>query len=119
MPYLNAWLVVTLMVIAWSAHVVLSVIVASRIPSGARLPMGWGITGKPTWTAPTLIAVSAQPFYAAIGFATLLAPLFFWEMPDVAPWYQAMLGAAVAISFGAHCIHLFFARRHALREYDS
>lgn len=54
---------------ALAVLVLLSVIAARSFPKGARVPMQWGITGKPTWYAPVGFAVSATPILAAIVFS--------------------------------------------------
>ncbi|MFM9864515.1 MAG: hypothetical protein ACKVRO_13000 [Micropepsaceae bacterium] len=59
---------------ALAVLVLLSVVAARTFPKGAKVPMQWGITGKPTWYAPVPFAVSATPVLAAIVF-TLSAAL--------------------------------------------
>lgn len=57
------------------ALALLSLAAAFAFPRGARVPMQWGVTGHPTWYAPTWFAVSFTPALAAMMFAlTLLAP---------------------------------------------
>lgn len=84
---------------------------ASRtLPDSDKLPMQWGLDGRPTWHAPRRMALAFTP---SLYLLTALAMAFLipvqWE-PDV----PAMLGvmAFVAAAFVAgHLFHIWLIRR--------
>ena len=90
--------------------VLLSVIAARSFPKGARVPMQWGITGKPTWYAPVRFAVAATPVLAAAVFALLLF------LPSVSQKAQRDFDSAWPIVVGiflfVHVLHLSCAFWH-------
>ena len=90
--------------------------VAAGLPSDAKVPVQWGLFGRPTEFASPYIALLRAPLWAALMYGTLIGPLFFWEMPDVAPWYLAMTAAMAASANITHGIYIFFALRHVNRE---
>lgn len=99
--------------------VLLSVIAARSFPKGARVPMQWGITGKPTWYAPVPFAVSTTPVLAALVFGLIVS------FPFVSQQAQRDFDNAWPIVAGiflfVHVVHLscafwhFAARRQADR----
>jgi hypothetical protein len=48
------------------AMLALSGVACMMFPPGARVPMQWGLDGKPTWTAPKLIGVLFSPALALL-----------------------------------------------------
>jgi uncharacterized BrkB/YihY/UPF0761 family membrane protein len=97
--------------IAVGVLALLSVVAASNFPNGARVPMQWGITGKPTWSAPVWFAVSFTPTLAAMVFALMLL----W-LPSVSEKARHDLPVAFAPVVGlflfVHVVHLLCAFWH-------
>lgn len=81
-----------------------------------RLPMQWGLDGRPTWRAPRAIAVSFTPVLAAVSLAIPLA--LFAAIPagsaradeSEAALLTVALGMALAYA-AAHEGHLWAIRR--------
>ncbi len=96
-------------IIALSVMVWLSRRAGRRFPADARIPMQWGLDGKPTWTAPRGIGLWFAPILAVIvlGFVAVV-------LRQAAPTTEATAAAGpvtvqivVAASFvGAHFLHL-------------
>ena len=57
-------------------HACMSGIAYMLFPEGARVPMQWGLDGKPTWTAPKLIGVLFLPILSllVLSFASASDP---------------------------------------------
>lgn len=89
---------------------------ARSLPAGARVPLSWGLFGRPTALASPALAFVRGPLWAAFAYGVLIAPMPVWGWPDVSDWYLAMTAGVALINNGAHMGYLFFARRHALRE---
>jgi hypothetical protein len=83
-----------------------------KIERGARVPMQFGIGGKPTWTAPRRLALLFAPSLAA-GFGLLLAILAHQQAGVELSSQVMMMGSArVLMAFFfvvAHLLHLIFA----------
>lgn len=90
-----------------TALILLALVAASLIawlilPKADRLPMNWGLSGRPTWTAPRVMALTFTPALALVttGVILLIAP------GDVG------FAAVVALAFlAAHLVHLWLIRR--------
>lgn len=86
-----------------------------RLPDHARIPMQWGLDGKPTWTAPRAVGLWFTPVLGGLilGFVAALlwlgAPTTDATRPDAAVFVQLLVAASLA---GAHFLHL----RHVLRR---
>lgn len=101
---------IVIIAIALAVLVLLSIIAARTFPKGAKVPMQWGITGKPTWYAPVPFAVSATPVLAAIVFALSVA------ITDVSQKAQRDFDSAWPVMVGIflflHVVHLACAFWH-------
>jgi len=75
-------------------------------PSGVRLPMQWGLNGRPTWRAPRLMAVLFAP---ALATAILLITSSFAAN---AHWVAMSVAAIFVV---VHAGHLYFALRDVRR----
>jgi hypothetical protein len=91
---------------AWIAMIVLSAIVAFRLPANARLPMQWGPAGKPTWTAPTWFAIAFTPILALIVYT---ATIFAGTIAGASVGEILSLQGLLFLLF--HAAHLYFATR--------
>lgn len=99
------------MIYAFCATVILAIILSSvvagrKLPTAARLPMQWGLNGKPTWSAPRTAALTFTPVLAIIttGFVIFVAGA------------EPHIAAIVTIAFlAAHLLHLWLAYRHLKR----
>jgi hypothetical protein len=92
--------------------VALSAAAALRLPVHARLPMQWGPGGKPTWTAPTWLAVSFTPVLAAIVYAAT----FVAAGAQLSPAIVTILAVQGVVFLVIHAAHLFFAVRSVASE---
>ncbi|NDV01983.1 DUF1648 domain-containing protein [Pseudoroseicyclus tamaricis] len=95
------------MTVAVCAAVILAMIAASfianrRLPPADRLPMQWGVSGRPTWSAPRLAALSFMPALAVVTIAVIY----------VASGGALPGGAVVIVAFlAAHLLHLWMIGR--------
>ena len=99
------------MVYAACALIIITMVAASiaatiKFPAASRLPMQWGLNGKPTWYAPRKLAFAFSPALAAVVVACVL----FMKEPAL---HLALLIAAVF--FAAHLIHLWLIYRDIKR----
>ena len=78
----------------------------ARLPPAARLPMQWGLHGRPTWHAPRPVALAFTPVLAALVL-TLAALL--GDDP------RGLAGIAL-IFVAVHALHLSLIRRHLSRS---
>ncbi len=101
---------IVIIAIALAVLALLSIIAARTFPKGARVPMQWGITGKPTWYAPIAFAVSATPVLAAIVFTLSVA------LTDVSEKARRDFDTAWPVMVGiflfVHVVHLLGAFWH-------
>jgi hypothetical protein len=108
---------ILIIAVALAVLVLLSIIAARAFPKGARVPMQWGITGRPTWYAPVLFAVSATPVLAAFVFSltVLLIPISEKAQRDFDRAWPVMVGIFLFV----HVVHLSCAFWHfAARRED-
>ena len=80
-----------------------SILAHLRFPDADRLPMNWGLQGKPTWFAPRGVALAFTPAL------TILLVLIF------STWRAEAPGTLVFVSLAcvaAHFVHLWLIRRH-------
>ena len=95
------------MIIAFSVAVIAAMVAASfianrRLPPAERLPMQWGISGRPTWSAPRLAALGFTPVLTLVTLAVIY----------LAAGGQLPGGTVVIIAFlAAHLLHLWMLRR--------
>lgn len=95
---------------ALAVIVLLSLIAARSFPKGARVPMQWGLTGKPTWYAPVAVAVSVTPILAAIVFAL---SVFLTSVSEKAQRdFDSAWPVMVGIFLFLHVLHLAGASWH-------
>ena len=90
-----------------SAIALASAIAATKLPPADRLPMQWGLTGKPTWSAPRTVALAFTPILAILvtGFVFVVAGA------------ATKAAAIVATAFLAtHLLHLRLVYRHLMRS---
>lgn len=89
---------------ALAVLVLLSLIAARSFPKGERVPMQWGLTGKPTWYAPVAVAVSVTPILAALVFAlsVVFAALSEKSQRDFDSAWPVMVGIFLFL----HVLHL-------------
>ena len=92
---------------AFAAMIVLSIAAFLLVPRGARVPMQWGVTGKPTWTLAPGFAVLFVPLFAAAVLAAL-------SLLNSAA--RASLPSLAMLFLLIHAVHLFFAVRYARRH---
>lgn len=88
------------------AIIMSSVVAGRKLPTAARLPMQWGLNGKPTWSAPRTAALTFTPVLAIIvtGFVFCVA--------GTATYIAAIV---VIAFFAAHLLHLWLVYRHLMR----
>ena len=98
------------------ALVAVSLAAVVILPANARLPMQWGLNGKPTWYASKLVALSFTPILACIVFAALLAPMLLGEDGTSKPNLDASMRVAAGIFLIVHVIHVWLAIRHVKRQ---
>ena len=88
----------------------MSVIASATFPKGARVPMQWGITGRPTWYAPVWFAVSFTPILAALALSLIV-----W-LPAVSAKatrdFDRAFPAVIAVFLFVHVVHLACAFWH-------
>lgn len=85
----------------------MSVAFARRVPPGVRLPMQWGLDGRPTWYAPRALALAVTPLLAAgaIGLVAIFGAVTDSQSPA---WVMVVVDLAF---LGAHGLHLALAGR--------
>jgi len=94
----------------------MSLAFARRTPAGMKLPMQWGFSGRPTWSALRGIALSFTPLLAAFTLTPFsLASL--WVAPEERLTFRLVLGAVSLGLIAAHALHLYLLRRW-LRSQD-
>lgn len=98
--------VITLLVLA-----AISVLAFRSTPEGAMLPMQWGLSGKPTWSAPRWLAVWFTPALAALVLGAVA-----FAGRDAGGFLLLALAPSAALFTIIHAAHLYFAVRHAKRE---
>ena len=99
------------MIYAICAAMILAIIIASvvagqKFPPARRLPMQWGITGKPTWFAPRTAALAFTPILTIIVTGVVLA---------VSGAAQPIATIVVSAFLAGHLLHLWLAYRHLMR----
>ena len=118
MPFIDPWLYIAGCAGAFLFQVAYSWRAAATLPTGRKVPMQWGLFGQPDQLASPWFAFFRAPLWAALMYGGLIAPLFFWEMPDVAPWYIAMTAGLAVLGNITHGFYIFFACRHVNRELE-
>lgn len=78
----------------------------SVFPSNARIPMQWGMDGKPTWYAPKVVGLLFTPVLA-LGVMSLTA-----QGMRMAPIPNHILVTIAASFLCLHVLHLCMAWRH-------
>jgi hypothetical protein len=88
----------------FAAMLAISGIAYMIFPAGARVPMQWGLDGKPTWAAPKLIGVLFSPILSllVLSFASANDPQ---KVTSVLP----MIAGAFLVF---HVLHLVLAQWH-------
>jgi hypothetical protein len=88
----------------FAAMLAISGIAWMIFPKGARVPMQWGLDGKPTWTAPKPIGVLFSPILSllVLSFASASDPQ---KVTSILP----MIAGAFLV---AHVLHLALAQWH-------
>ena len=89
------------------ATIAASLVASAKLPQADRLPMNWGLTSRPTWSAPRRVALSFTPVLAVLttGFMMLIAPR------------DAASAALVAAAFlAAHLLHIWLIKRELDRD---
>ncbi|WP_028956173.1 hypothetical protein [Sulfitobacter sp. 20_GPM-1509m] len=99
------------MIYAFCASVILAIIFSSvvagnKFPTAARLPMQWGLNGKPTWSAPRTAALTFTPVLAIIVTGFLIV---------VAGAATHIAAIVVILFFAAHLLHLWLVYRHLMQ----
>lgn len=100
---LEAWLPRAIVAIMFVA----SAFAYAQAPSGAQLPMQWGLTGRVGWRAPRAVAVLFSPVLAIAVLALTSGVASELAADETFP--HRMLIAVVFLI--AHLGHLFFALR--------
>lgn len=87
---------------------------AQSLSPSVRLPMQWGLDGKPTWYARRNLALVFTPI---VGVVCLIPYPLIGHVAD-AGWSRLLLLELVTTLMLAlaHGGHLYFARRHVERE---
>lgn len=90
---------------------------ARGLPRDRRLPMQWGLHGRPTWRAPRDLALSFTPVLAGLtliptALASLLGPL---EGADARRYFGVLIVMGSAW-VGAHALHLKWVRSWLARQ---
>lgn len=103
--------VAALLVMIW-----LSRRAAHRLPPAARIPMQWGLDGKPTWTASRAVGLWFTPVLGG-SMLGVIAALLRLDVPTTdatTPAIAVTVQVIVAASFvGAHFLHLRWALKQA------
>lgn len=89
-----------------AAMIAASITATVKFPAASRLPMQWGVNGKPTWYAPRKLALAFTPVLAALVVAFVLL------MAEAAPDTAVLI--AVAFLAG-HLLHLWLVYRDIRR----
>lgn len=102
--------------------VVISVGIGRTIPAEARLPMQWGIGGKPTWYGGRGLAVWIMPLVALVVIATVLTALAMGLRTDP-PTLTHQTASIILAGFGiciipVHLVFLLAGRRHIRARSD-
>ncbi|MDO8902600.1 MAG: hypothetical protein Q7V15_14735 [Phenylobacterium sp.] len=92
------------------ALVAMSLAFARRAPAGMKLPMQWGLNGRPIWHAPREIALSFTPLLAAFTL-TPFALASLWVAPDERLTFRIVLTLVCLAYIAVHALHLYLLRR--------
>lgn len=85
----------------------MSLAFAHRVPPGVRLPMQWGLNGRPTWFAPRAVALAFTPVLSALVLGlVVLAGL----LPGARGQTPALIVTGLCL-LAAHAAHLVLAAR--------
>lgn len=95
--------------------VAISLAALSKLPPDARLPMQWGVGGKPTWFASRSVALGLTPALACLVFAVMLAPSFYSGDAVLEPSLSASLAFVAGVFVVVHIAHIWLAIRHVDR----
>lgn len=99
-----------LVAVAAMLLVAISIRANRTLSDSAKLPMQWGIDGRPTWYAPRKTALAFTPslyLISALAIAFLIPVK--WE-PDVPAMLCVMVFIAAAF-VAAHLFHIWLIRR--------
>ncbi|MEQ1755679.1 MAG: DUF1648 domain-containing protein [Micropepsaceae bacterium] len=91
------------------AMLAISLIAYLIFPKDARVPMQWGLTGQPTWTAPKAAAVLFVPVLTLAAMSLAIIPLF------ADSEHQRLVSALPSIAMLfllIHILHLCLAQWH-------
>lgn len=92
---------------AFAAMLAISGVAYLLLPRGARVPMQWDLAGKPTWTAPKLIAVLFSPI---LSLFVLLGTSF--ASASNPQKVEAILVLIAGVFLVVHVLHLALAQWH-------
>jgi hypothetical protein len=89
----------------------------SKLPADVRLPMQWGVGGKPTWFASRGVALGFTPVLACVVFAAMLAPVVLASAPaaELSVLRQS-LNFVSGVFVVVHVVHIWLAIRHVDRQ---
>ncbi len=110
------WVMFVISVATLLVLVVVSLAALLKLPADARLPMQWGLSGKPTWFASRSAALGLTPSLACLVFAAMLAPSFFSGDAVLEPSLSASLTLAAGVFVLVHIAHIWLAVRHVDRH---
>ncbi len=85
----------------------MSLLAARRIPAGTRVPMQWGLDGKPTWFAPRIVGLLVIPVVATLLNVAFVAADYQGESQYVHP---APNGLKLCIAIGLLAMHAVYLR---------
>lgn len=91
----------------FAAMLAISGIAYLLFPAGARVPMQWGLDGKPTWTAPKLIGVLFSPILSLL----VLSGATFASASNLQK-VAAILPIISGVFLVVHVLHLALAQWH-------
>ena len=110
------WMMFAVPVSTLLVMIVTSLAALSKLPKGARLPMQWGVGGKPTWFASRGVALGFTPVLAGLVFAVLIAPEVVAGEDALKPALSASLNFVAGVLVVVHLVHIWFAIRHVKRQ---
>ncbi|MEQ1865375.1 MAG: hypothetical protein ABL996_12105 [Micropepsaceae bacterium] len=110
------WMVFVVPLSTLLVLVVISLAALSKLPADARLPMQWGVRGKPTWFASRGVALGFTPALACTVFAIMLTPGVVDGEAILKPALSASLNFVAGVFVVVHLVHIWFAIRHVKRQ---
>lgn len=92
------------------ALVAISLRANQTLPPSSKLPMQWGLDGRPYWSAPRRVALSFTPLLyllTAVPMALLLPQQWGPEVPVM----LGVFGVVAAGFIGGHIFHIWLIQR--------